>query len=354
MARQTKRIFNTTPEEIEKINPDNMQLIEEFLRYYAATDHSPKSCVVTKSNLLIFFVWVQKYLRNRHFATIRRKDYLQYQAFLVENELSPARIRTLKSSISSLSLYVQNMIIEELDPDYDEEEYKLWSKWKNCINSIPSPKIEATRKKTILEDEDVQRLLDYLVEKKQFQKACALALAWSSGARKSELVLFKTHFFEEKNIVFNSLYLTPETIRTKGSGINGKQLQKYVLVSKFQKYLDLWMDERKRLGIESEWLFVIKDGDVYKQMPTTTLDSYARSFSNFLDVPFYWHCMRHNLTTNLAELGFSAQAIVELFGWSSIEMVNIYNDKKGTQTLAKYFSSTGDIVKVEEKGFGDL
>lgn len=353
MARQTKRIFNTTPEEIEKINPDNMQLIEEFLRYYAATDHSQKSCVVTKSNLLIFFVWVQKYLKNRHFATIRRKDYLQYQAFLVENELSPARIRALKSSISSLSIYVENMIVSELDPDYDEEEYKLWSKWKNCINSIKSPVNSVVRQKTILSEEQIQKLLDYLVERKQYQKACVLALAVSSGARKSELVQFETEFFDKKNIVFGSLYLTSKPIKTKGRGSNGKLLRKYVLISTFQKYLDLWLEERKRLNIDSKWLFVIKDGDDYKQMPTTTLDSYARSFSSFLGVDFYWHSSRHYLCTKLCESGISAEGVVQLFGWESQEMLKIYNDSYGVNTLAKYFSD-GEIVKVEEKSLTSL
>ena len=43
MARQTKKLFNTTQDDIDKINPDNLELIEEFLDFYEATDHTEKA-----------------------------------------------------------------------------------------------------------------------------------------------------------------------------------------------------------------------------------------------------------------------------------------------------------------------
>lgn len=351
MARKTDRVFQTTQEDIEKINPDNIALLDDFIEYYIATDHSPKSVVVTKSNLLIFFTYVLKNLKNRHFAKLKRKDYLQYQSFLLSNGLSPSRIRALKSSISSLSLYVEHMVLDDLEEDDDE--YEVWKKWKNVINSIPSPKNEAVRKKTVLEDEDVQKLLDMLVEQKKYQHACALALAWASGSRKSELVLFKKDFFDAKHTIFDgALWLTPEPIRTKGAGVNGKQLQRYVLVSKFKKYLDLWLEERERLGIESEWLFVKKNRYGYQQMKESTLTSYTNLFSKILKCDFYFHCMRHQFVTSLIELGLPSQAVVEIIGWSS-DLTSIYNDKKGTQTLSKFFNG-GEIVAPQQKSLADL
>lgn len=68
----------------------------------------------------------------------------------------------------------------------------------------------------------------------------------------------------------------------KGAGKTGKQLNKYVLYE-FKKYLDLWMEQRKKQGIESEWLFVHRCGDgSYAQMKVSTLDSWANIFSNEL------------------------------------------------------------------------
>lgn len=354
MARKTNRVLKATEEDIAKINPENKALIDDFLRFYKATDHSEATITVTKSNLYLFFCYVLKHIKNRHFAHIRRKDYINFQSYLLENELSPARIRAIRSSISSLSLYIEQNIIEEIDEELDVEEYELWKKWKNVINSIPAPKANVTREKTIMSEEDTQKLLDYLVSKKQYQKACVLSLALNSGCRKSELNQFKTHFFDKSNIIFDgALYITPTHIRTKGSGKLGKQLQKYTLVKDFDPYLKLWMEERERLNIDSEWLFVVKGENGWEQMPVTTLNSYARSFSNILGADFYWHSCRHNLCTKLCGLNFSAESIVSLFGWSSTEMVKIYNDSNEMDALAKYFKG-GEIQRVEEKSLTDL
>ena len=67
MARKTQKTFNTTPEEIASINPDNLELIEEFIMFFEATDHSEKSVRVTRSNLNIFFVWLMKNRKNKDF-----------------------------------------------------------------------------------------------------------------------------------------------------------------------------------------------------------------------------------------------------------------------------------------------
>ena len=106
MARKTQKTFNTTPEEVASINPDNLELIEEFIMFFEATDHSEKSVKVTRSNLNIFFVWLMKNRKNKDFCEIKKKDILAYQSYLMKQGLSPARIRALKSSLSSLSTYI--------------------------------------------------------------------------------------------------------------------------------------------------------------------------------------------------------------------------------------------------------
>ena len=173
MARTTKKVFATAPDDIANINPDNLELINDFLDFYSATDHSEKSVKVTRSNLNIFFVWLMKNRKNKDFCDVKKKDILAYQSFLMKEGLSPARVRALKSSLSSLSGYIEDML--------DEEE--KWEDFRNIVNKVKNPILAPVREKTVLEDEEVQELLDQLVEKKQYQRACALALAWGSGSR---------------------------------------------------------------------------------------------------------------------------------------------------------------------------
>ena len=117
-----------------------------------------------------------------------------------------------------------------------------------------------------------------LTERGQHQKACAFALAVACGARKSELTRFKMEFFDDENIILGSLYKTPP-IKTKGRG-GGKYISKYVLVNIFKPYLDIWRTERERQEIESEWLFVSKDGEGgYKQLSASALTRWTDEIS---------------------------------------------------------------------------
>ena len=346
MARKTKKTFNTTPEEVANINPDNLDLIEEFIVFYEATDHSAKSVRVTRSNLNIFFVWLMKNRKNKDFCEIKKKDILAYQSYLMKEGLSPARIRALKSSLSSLSTYIEDML--------DEEE--KWEDFRNIVNKVKNPVLVPVREKTVLDDAQVQKLLDLLVEKKQYQRACALALAWATGSRKSELLRFKVSYIDDSNLKFGgTLYMTPEKIKTKGRGQQGKLLEKYILVGKFKKYFDLWMEERERMGVpkDIDWIFVTKENGNYVQMKESTLDSYAKVFSKILGKEFYWHCLRHNFTTELLRSGIPAEVVTNLVGWSSQEMLKTYDDRPKDEVFGQYFTEDG-IKQVEAKGLGDL
>ena len=242
-----------------------------------------------------------------------------------------------------MSNYIENILQDE-DEDFEN--------FRSIIGKIESPKNEAVREKTIIPDDDVDKFLDKLISEERYQQACALDLAAMSGARKSELLRFKVEYFDENNIVYGGLYKTPK-IKTKGAGKTGKQLNKYVLYE-FKKYLDLWMEQRKKQGIESEWLFVHRCGDgSYAQMKVSTLDSWANIFSNELGVDFYWHCMRHYLNTKLLKLNIPANVVQEFFGWSSSDMVNLYNDSEVSEEISKYFTKDG-IVEGKSLSLSDL
>lgn len=345
MPRKTNRVLVTTKEDIEKILPENLELMEEFLEYLETTDRSQESIKVYRSNLNIFFVYCLNKLKNKDFVDIKKRDIMNFQNYMVKNELSSARIKNIKSTLSSLSNFIENIL------DEDEK----WENFKNIINKIPSPIGQPVREKTVLEDEDCQKLLDYLVEKKKYQQACVFALAWSSGRRKSELLRIKRSYINDENLIYGSLYKTPEKIKTKGRGKSGKPLNVYILKSKFQMYYDLWMEERKRLGVPDELdeIFVVKKQGEWKPMEITTLNSWSITFGKLLNVHFYFHLMRHQFTTALHQANIPASVIKDLIGWESLEMVSLYTDVDVDDELGKYFSEDG-IKQVESKSLNEL
>jgi integrase len=332
MGRSTVYNNITTPELIEQILEENKELYKDFLAYLSSVDRSVKTIKSYESDLEIFFVWNLQYNKNKDFIDITKREFAKFQNHALNTwDWSPNRIRRVKSTLSSLSNYIENILDEE--PKYKG--------YRSIIKKIENPVKETVREKTVLTDEQVGSLLDTLIEQKQYQQACIVALAAMSGARKSELLRFKVDFFSDENIVFDSLYKTPK-ISTKGRGKNGKLLNKYVLLD-FKKYFDLWMEERDELGIDSEWLFVTKQNSEWKQMKISTLNSWAITFSKILNVDFYFHSLRHQLCTRLHKLSLPQDIIQEYFGWDSAEMLKIYNDMDLSEEFGKYFTKDGII-----------
>ena len=94
------------------------------------------------------------------------------------------------------------------------------------------------REKTVLNDEQLNELLKKLSGDGEHEKACMLALAMCSGRRKSELVRFKVNYFDDKNIMYGSLYKTPEMVKNQKDAGKGKFLYCYTLAKKFKPYFD--------------------------------------------------------------------------------------------------------------------
>lgn len=328
MGRKTKQNKICTPELIAKINPKNARLTEDFLEYLRSVGKAESTVKAYENDLHIFFVWALQNADNKYFPEISKRDIVAYQNWLLrQNENSPARVRRLKSTLSSLSNYIEAIMDDEL-PHF-----------RSIVRKIENPVNEPTREKTVLTDEQADKILEVLTKRGQFEKACCFALARYSGRRKSELTRFKPSYFTEDNIIYGTFYKTPEKIRTKGRGANGKMLTCYVLAKPFKPYLDRWMEKRKELGIESEWLFPDKD-DMTQPIPISTLNSWAETFSNILGIPVYWHSLRHFFTTSLAKADVPDSIIQSIVGWDSAEMLRVYVDLDEEEEIGRFLTNT--------------
>ena len=346
MGNGRKTVYNSisSPEKLAKVNPENIQLGTDFLEYLTSIDRSKSTVDAYRNDLNIFWCWCLEFNQNKFFIDLSKREIAKYQNYCL-NTLgwSPARMRRVKSTLSSLSNYIENMLDDEFE------------NYRPIVRKIESPASCAVREKTILESEQLQELLDKLVEKEQFDKACMLSLAMNNGRRKSELPRMKVSYFTEDNVIYGSLYKTPETVTTKGRGSRGKQLTVYTLKNGFQKYLDLWLKYREENNITSEWLIPRKENGVYidEQVPATTMDSWADTFSRILGVPFYWHSLRHYFCTACSRSGLPDDVIKNLVGWESNDMVAIYKDIAADEQFAQYFGEEG-IKRVEKKSLSDM
>ena len=347
MARATVYNNITSPELLKKVNEENLYLMKEFLDYLKSIDRAKTTIYQYEQDLNIFWAWNLQHNSNKEFIKITKREFAKFQNHAInEWQWSPKRTRRVKSVISSLSNFIENILDEE-------EEYEGY---RSVIKKIENPVNETVREKTVFESDEIQKLLDYLVENKKYMRACVLALAVYSGRRKAEIPRFKVSYFNEENVMFGSLYKTPEKVVTKGRGSKGKLLHLYVLKKQFDPYLKLWLEERERLGITSEWLFPLKVGTEWyndNQMNTTTMDSWTDGFTKFLNKDFYWHSLRHMFTTQLSQNNIPSSVIQEIIGWDSADMVNLYNDTTADEMIGKYFNEDG-IVQIEQSSLSDL
>lgn len=345
IARSTVYNHITTPEVLEQVNEDNLELGEDWLEYLDSIDRSPQSIKAYRSDLNIFWTWNFKYNKDKFFTKLTKREIAKFQNHALNVwKWSPNRIRRVKSCLSSLSNYIENILDDEED----------FEGFRGIIRKIENPAKETVREKTILSDEQVDLLLNTLVKRKEYERACAVAIAAYSGMRKGELLQMKIEYFNDDHFVYDAMWKT-DKVRAKGFGKLGNQLNKFVLYGA-KPYIDLWMKEREEKGIDSEWMFVsshIEDDGKKIYTRKKSIDSWTDEFSNILNVDFYLHSLRHFTCTKLHRLNLPAHVIQEFFGWQSSEMLKIYNDLTAEDEFSKYFDKNG-IKEVTQGSLTDV
>lgn len=341
MARKTIMNSITSPELLAQVNPKNRELLNDFLDYLRSIERSNGTIEQYRSDIQIAFVWNLQHNDNKFFVDWTKRNIVAYQNWLLNNnENSPARVRRMKASLSSMSNYICNILDDEF-PNF-----------RNIISKVESPVNQPVREKTVLTSEQADQLLKELTNRKQYDKACAFALALYSGRRKSEIPRFRlSDFTEDRLVCGGSLYKTGK-IKTKGRGLQGKQLECFCLAKQFKPYLDRWISYRDERGIQSEWLFPSKE-DPNQHIGVPMMNSWAHTFSAILGVDFYWHAVRHATVTNFKRVGIPDTVIQQYIGWSDISMIPIYSDLEADEQLGMYFTSDG-IVIPEKKDLSDL
>lgn len=339
MPRKTKMRHITSAEKTAMINKNNLALKNDFLSYLKSLQRSNGTINGYDNDLLIVFTYIMENLNNKDFRNLTKRDIISLQNWLVDNGNSPARIRRIKSAISSLSNYCENILSDD-EPEFDG--------YRSIVRKIENPALQPVREKTVWEDAELESLLTILTERKQYEKACYVALAMYGGRRKAELCRFKVSDFSEDKIVCDGALYKSAPILTKGN----KYLECYTLAKKFNPYLEQWMQYRKENGIESEWLFPDVN-DYTKHISISTVNSWAVSLSNISGRAFYFHSLRHYYCSALIKAGIPDSVIVDIVGWSTSEMLKIYNDNPKDDQIAMYFKN-GDIAVQNKKGLSDL
>jgi site-specific recombinase XerD len=317
MTRKTFKKLTTSSELWEQVESKNKKLIEQFLRE-KNTRSSDSTLVGYESDLEIFFTWNLINNNNKFFVNIRKLEFSEFFSYATsELQWGSARFSRMRSVLSSLS----NFIEKYMDDDYPD--------FRNVIlKAIENMPKNASREKTILKEEQINYLFNYLEENGEYQIACWLALAIGSGSRFSELLRFTTDIIDIKNLAFNDIFIeTSKTIKTKGRTKQGKMLTKYIIKDIFWDKYQKWLEIRKQIldknKLEHNHIFIKINGEPAQE---AVVRGWVTKIENILEVPFYPHSLRHYTTTYLSKMGLPYNLIKDIFGWEGIGMVEVYDD----------------------------
>lgn len=324
MGRSTVYNDNLT-NNYSKISADNQKLVKDFIKYCKSNDKSPQTIHQYEEWLKVFFCWNYSENDDKFFIDLKKRDFVYYFGWCRDLGLSSNRIASLKSVLSSLSSEIE-LLYEDIYPNFH-----------NQLRGLEPIHINTVREKTVLSNEDINNILQGLIDNEEYQIACYLALLCASGCRKSEMLQMKPEFFVPEREVFDGyMYCTP-SIRSKGRGKQGKLIKKYVIKEFFQPFFDQWMEERKKLGIDSAYLFVTKKGGVYVPANTSTANNFAAKISKMFNIDYYNHSSRHYFCTLLKNMELPDDVIVQIFSWASSDLIKIYDDTPVEEKLNKFF-----------------
>lgn len=294
MAR--KKIYNNffNEETWKIVNHESKGLLEDYLLELKQNKKSPNTIYQYTSDLKAALCVIANRFDNKSILQLTKKDFRKYSLFLIEEcGLSNARHNRILSAIRSLLTYA-----EENDEDYD---YKV-----NVAKKVRGLAKEPVREIIFLTDEQILKLKQALIDKKEYQKATLLMLAYDSAARRGELAGVEKHsFFDES--------------KNNTNKVVGKRRKIFNLLyfSGTKECAKLWLEQRGDDDIDLLW--VVGEGDKKKAADRNSLYGwfvYIRKLLSEIEgknIEFNPHSIRHSSLTNyqngthyvLRELGIS-------------------------------------------------
>ena len=283
-----------TIEKSPQFNPINLQLIEEYLSYCISQGLSSESIKQYKNKVEIFFVWLLENRNNKSYIDVTVQDIMIWQAEEVKAGKSSSTIRQIRSAVSGMSKYIENI--------YDKEYPSFRNVWKR----LPAPKQEYIRAKTYLPESEFILLIKALIEREEWQKLAYLTLSYDAAGRKTEVWLASKYIDWERK--------ETNVVRGKGGKTFSLPFSKETSV-----YLQKWIETRGEDNCDK--LFIIKtaDGKV-KPISKQTLNNWCEYFSALYkeltgkDEWIYPHCFKANRLSNLYHEGHKSLELIQQFG----------------------------------------
>jgi integrase len=283
-----------TDEMWQQVNEDFRNLVDEYLEVQS---HSKQTKKQYKSALRQFGWYMFTSLNNKPFYKVSKRDFLRYSSYLRDNrKLSSSAQQFKKAAVSSLCNFIENVVAEE------DENYLRFRNFTRGLPPIPKNKVYDKVKVTY---EDYKLMMEVLEEDGNYLGMAWLATAFNVGARRSEIIQFKTEILNY-DFPEDATFINSHNIRLKGRGEDGK-VEPYMINREAFNYMKLWVEKR---GYESEYIFSTSYGGEIKQMSVSWADYFCTDvLSDILSRRINPHLFKASCVTYLLESGVPLEIV---------------------------------------------
>lgn len=272
-----KKLFK--PELWDKINMDSKMLLSDYELELKSTGKSEKTIYQYVADIKGFLTWVYENAGNKSVLELKKRIFRQFFLMMIDNGSSSARVNRMQSSIRNLLEFATN--------DDDEYDYDI-----NTMRSIKGMQKESVRDIVFLTDEQVTSIIDYLLEKKDYQKALYVSFSYDSAARRNEVFQVKKEGFVEKS---------------QTNTVVGKRGKKFKLIyfDRTREIAKLWLQKRGDDDIDSLWVANLNSNRTAASYETIYAWAYSlRAILKEIDgseLPINAHTFRHSALENYGQ-----------------------------------------------------
>ncbi|QKS59991.1 site-specific integrase [Paenibacillus barcinonensis] len=271
-----------------QVNEDYRLIVDEFI---SVQDLSPASRKQYTSVLRQFGWYLFSSMNDKPFYKITKRDFLRYLSFIRDNrKMSSSAISLRKSVVSSLCNHIENIIADE------EENYKGF---RNFTRGLPAIARNRVYEKVKVTKDEYDSMMKILEEDQNWLGMAWLATAFLVGARRSEIIQFKSEIMDYK-VPEGQNYVLSHVVRGKGPSTDGKPLE-YMVPLEVLPYWQKWIDTR---GYESEFVFTTRYGNEIKAMSSAWANDFCTNvLSDMLERRINVHIFKNSCITYLLESG---------------------------------------------------
>lgn len=291
---RAEKLPNVTNEMWLEVNEDYRQLVEEFV---SVQNHSPDTKKQYISCLRQFGWYLCSSMNNKPLYKVSKRDFLRYISYLRDNrKLSSSSQGLKKAAVSSLSNYIESVVADE------DDNYKMFRNFTRGLPAIPKNKVYEKVKITYDEYLEMMKVLE---NDENYLGMAWLATAFNVGARRSEIIQFKTEILNY-DFPDDATFVYSHNVRLKGPGEDGK-VEPYMINREALKYMKLWVEKR---GYKSDYIFTTKYQGETRQMSKQWADYLCSEvLTDILRRRINPHLFKASCVTYLLESGVKLELV---------------------------------------------